>query len=115
VVAFENADLAALEKLLADDVVLEMPPFVNWFVGPRRYVRFMARAFTLRGTDWLLEPARANGQPALAAYTRAADGGYDLHSLQVLTVTDAGITRSTSFQDPQVFAAFALPPRLRGR
>jgi RNA polymerase sigma-70 factor, ECF subfamily len=33
VVAFENADLAALEKLLTDDVVLEMPPFVNWYAG----------------------------------------------------------------------------------
>lgn len=115
VAAFESADLGALEKLLADDVVLEMPPFVNWFVGPERYVRFLARAFTLRGTDWRMEPARANGQPALAAYTRAGDGGYDLHSLQVLTVTDAGITRSTSFQDPRVFAAFGLPARLTGR
>src|SRR5712692_936896 len=86
-VAFENADLAALEKLLTGDVVLEMPPFLTWYAGRRPYIRFMARLFTRRGTDWRMVPARANGQPALAAYTRARDGGYHLNTLQVFTVT----------------------------
>jgi RNA polymerase sigma-70 factor, ECF subfamily len=112
--AFENADLAALEKLLADDVVLEMPPFLNWYVGRDTYIRFIARAFTLRGTDWRMVPARANRQPALAAYTRAEDGAYALHSLQVFTVTESGISRNTSFQDQAMFACFGLPEKITG-
>ncbi|WP_426594532.1 sigma-70 family RNA polymerase sigma factor [Cellulomonas sp. McL0617] len=112
VVAFENADLSMLERLLTQDAVIEMPPFVNWYRGREHYVRFIARAFTLRGTDWRMRPVAANGQPAVAAYTRAPDGGYALHSLQVFAVTAAGISRNTTFQDQDVFDTFALPARL---
>jgi RNA polymerase sigma-70 factor (ECF subfamily) len=114
VAAFENADLAGLEKLLADDVVLEMPPFLNWYVGREAYIRFIARAFTLRGTNWRMVPVQANRQPALAAYTRAENGGYALHSLQVFTVTESGISRNTSFQDQDVFSYFGLPEKITG-
>lgn len=118
VAAFERADLAALEKLLADDVVLEMPPFLGWFRGREAYRRFIARAFTLRGTDWRLLPARANGQPALAGYCRAdepGDPGYALHSLQVLTVARFRVTRNTVFQDREAIDRFALPERITAR
>jgi len=114
VAAFENADLVGLEKLLADDVVLEMPPFLNWYVGREAYIRFIARAFTLRGTNWRMVPVHANWQPALAAYTRAESGGYVLHSLQVFTVTESGISRNTSFQDQAVFTSFGLPEEITG-
>jgi RNA polymerase sigma-70 factor (ECF subfamily) len=57
-------------------------------------------------------PAAANGQPAVAAYVRSADGGYHLHTLQVLTVTGAGVSRNVVFADPGVFATFGLAPRL---
>ena len=114
VAAFENADLVGLEKLLADDVVLEMPPFLNWYVGREAYLRFIARAFTLRGTNWRMVPVHANWQPALASYTRAENGGYVLHSLQVFTVTESGISRNTSFQDQAVFSYFGLPEEITG-
>jgi RNA polymerase sigma-70 factor, ECF subfamily len=113
-VAFENADLAALEKLLTDDAVLEMPPLRSWYAGRAAYVRFIARVFALRGTDWRMVPLGANGQPALAAYTRAPDGEYALHTLQVFTVTEAGISRNTAFQDKDLFAAFGLPGKITG-
>jgi RNA polymerase sigma-70 factor, ECF subfamily len=106
--AFEQADLAALEKLLTDDAVLEMPPFLTWYAGREPYIRFMARVFTLRGTRWRMLPARANGQPALAAYIRAEDGGYKLNTLQVFTVTTSGISRTIVFQDQALFDAFGL-------
>ncbi|WP_433246493.1 sigma-70 family RNA polymerase sigma factor [Streptosporangium sp. CA-135522] len=112
VTAFENADLATLERLLTDDAVLEMPPFLNWYVGREAYVRFIARIFTLRGTDWRMRPVRANGQPAVAAYVRGRDGTYGLHTLQVFTVTGSGVSRTTVFQDPALFTTFALPTRL---
>ena len=49
----------------------------------------------------------ANGQPAFAAYQRAV-GGYELHTLQILTVTAEGISRNSVFQDAEVFASFGL-------
>jgi RNA polymerase sigma-70 factor, ECF subfamily len=110
--AFESADLAALEKLLTEDAALEMPPFLTWYAGRESYIRFMARIFTLRGTDWRMMPTRANGQPALAAYTRAQDGEYELNTLQIFTVTDSGISRNTAFQDPHLFATFGLPEKI---
>jgi RNA polymerase sigma-70 factor (ECF subfamily) len=59
-------------------------------------------------------PVHANGQPALAAYTRAEEGGYVLHTLQVFTVTESGISRNTTFQDQDLFAYFGLPERITG-
>jgi hypothetical protein len=64
--------------------------------------------------DEKVSPARANGQPALAAYTRARDGGYNLNTLQVFTVTESGVSRNTAFQDRDLFATFGLPGKITG-
>ena len=108
--AFEHADVEGLKRLLTEDVIMEMPPMVNWFAGPRNYGLFMEWVFAKGGTDWRLQPVAANGQPGFAAYRRAGDG-YELHTLQVFTVTAEGISRNSVFQDPEVFASFGLPPR----
>jgi RNA polymerase sigma-70 factor (ECF subfamily) len=110
--AFEAADVGALVALLTDDVVLEMPPVPLWYRGRTDYGRFMERVYATRGTDWRTVPVGANGQPAVAAYIGAPDGGYRLHTLQVFTVTGDRIARTTVFQDPAVFSAFALVPAL---
>ncbi|MCU1684561.1 MAG: rpoE [Amycolatopsis sp.] len=107
--AFEAADVDALVSLLTDDAVLEMPPVPLWYLGKADYERFMARIFAIRGNDWKQVRTSANAQPAVAAYCRSDDGTYRLHTLQVLTVTPAGIAGNVVFQDPQVFAAFELP------
>jgi RNA polymerase sigma-70 factor, ECF subfamily len=112
VAAFQNADLAALQRLLTDDVVLEMPPVLDWYAGREAYAGFIARVFALRGTAWRMVPIGANGQPAVAAYVRGPDGVYALHTLQVFTVTGSAISRNTVFQDPGIFATFALPATL---
>jgi RNA polymerase sigma-70 factor, ECF subfamily len=109
VAAFENADLTALKRLLTDDVVLEMPPYLNWFVGPEDYTRFIARAFALRGTDWRCVPVGANGQPAVAAYVRPPGGVHALHTLQIFTVRPGGVAHTVVYQDPVVFGLFDLP------
>jgi RNA polymerase sigma-70 factor, ECF subfamily len=114
VAAFESADLAALRRLLTDDVVLEMPPYLNWVAGPDDYTRFIARAYALRGTDWRMVPVGANGQPGVAAYVRSADGGYWLHTLQVFTATARGIAHTVAFQDPVVFDLFGLAAQRPG-
>lgn len=109
--AFQNADVEGLKRLLTDDVIMEMPPVLNWFSGREKYGQFMRWVFENAGTDWRLVPVAANGQPGFAAYQRAGDG-YQLHTLQVFAVTAGGISRNSVFQDPEVYAAFALPPAL---
>ena len=111
--AFERADVAAIKQLLTHDVLLEMPPMVNWFIGREHYGTFMDWVFS-RCQDWRMVRTTANGQPALAAYWRVEGGGYHLHTLQVFSVTAAGISRNTVFQDAEVFAAFGLPEELAG-
>jgi len=110
--AFVRADVEAIKALLTEDVLMEMPPMVNWFTGRDGYGQFMGWVYGVGGTDWRTVPVAANGQPGFAAYRRDG-GGYALHTLQVLTVTADGVSRNSVFQDPAVFASFALPDRLR--
>jgi len=112
VTAFENADITALTRLLTKDAVLEMPPVAAWYAGREDYGRFIARVWAMRGTDWRMMRVAANGQPGVAAYMGTSSGEYQLHSLQVLTVTRAGIARNVVWAEPGVFATFGLAPRL---
>jgi RNA polymerase sigma-70 factor (ECF subfamily) len=112
--AFQHADVEGLKRLLTDDVVMEMPPMLNWFAGPGNYGLFMEWVFEQAGTDWCLKAVAANGQPGFAAYRRI-DDGYELHTLQVFTVTAEGISRNSVFQDAEIFASFGLAPRLNAQ
>jgi RNA polymerase sigma-70 factor (ECF subfamily) len=107
--AFEKADVEALKQLLTDEVVLEMPPVLNWYVGRPNYGAFIDRVFAMRGPDWRMVRTAANGQPAVGAYVKSPNGLYEAHTLQVFTVTAAGISRTTVFQDADLFPLFELP------
>jgi RNA polymerase sigma-70 factor (ECF subfamily) len=109
VVAFERADVDRLTAMLAEDVVLEMPPMWNWYVGPKAYGGFMYRVFRTRGTTWRTIPLRANGQAGFAAYALGDSGRFELHTVQVLTVEGGRVTHTTVFQAEHVFALFGLP------
>ncbi|MEU1734380.1 sigma-70 family RNA polymerase sigma factor [Streptosporangium sp. NPDC020145] len=110
--AFELADVEGLKRLLTEDVIMEMPPMLNWFSGRGNYGLFMEWVFEKAGKDWLLKGVTANGgQPGFAAYRRVGDG-YGLHTLQIFTVVGGGITRNSVFQDPAVYATFGLAARL---
>jgi RNA polymerase sigma-70 factor, ECF subfamily len=110
--AFEAADVPALVRLLADDAVMEMPPVPLWYLGSRDYGLFLRRVFSMRGPGWAMAALTANGQPALAAYAPAPDGGLQLHTLQVFTVgPGAKVKRNVVFADPAVFKAFGLTER----
>jgi RNA polymerase sigma-70 factor (ECF subfamily) len=109
VAAFEQADLAALEQIMRDDVALEMPPFATWFAGRAAVLSFL-RSRVLNRPGWFRFVATtANGQPALASYLLGDDGHYHAHALHVLHATAAGIERIVVFIDPELFATFALP------
>jgi len=112
--AFEAADVPGLVRLLADAVVLEMPPVPLWYRGSRDYGLFMRRVFDMRGPGWAARQLLANGQPALAAYAPDPDGGHRLHTLQVFTITGGRVARNVVFADSRVFGAFGLPERIAG-
>jgi RNA polymerase sigma-70 factor (ECF subfamily) len=110
--AFEAADVAGLTRLLADDVVLEMPPVALWLAGREHYREFMDRVFAMRGPGWRMVTVPANGSLALAAYAPdPATGNVRAHSLQVFDVADGLVRRCVTFADPAVFGLFALPAR----
>ncbi|MFI5957586.1 sigma-70 family RNA polymerase sigma factor [Cryptosporangium sp. NPDC051539] len=110
--AFEKADVEGLKRLLTEDVIMEMPPMVNWFVGRENYGVFMDWVFAKSGSEWRFRPVGANGQPGFAAYNRGPTGAFELHTLQVFTVTSNGISRNSVFRDAEVFASFELPATL---
>jgi RNA polymerase sigma-70 factor (ECF subfamily) len=108
---FERADVEGLKRLLTEDVLMEMPPMTNWFIGPDNYGLFMEWVFEKAGTDWCLKAVAANGQPGFAAYRRVVDR-YELHTVQIFTVTAEGISRNSVFQESEVFISFGLADRL---
>jgi RNA polymerase sigma-70 factor, ECF subfamily len=112
IAAFENADTAALERLLLKDATLEATPLRTWFTGRSVCIPFLHRHLLGSPGDWRMLPTSANGQPAAAAYTRDRHGNYQAYGICVLTVTGAGIRRISSFGDPSLLAAFGFAPHL---
>jgi RNA polymerase sigma-70 factor, ECF subfamily len=107
--AIEDADASALAQLLAEDVVLEMPPALTWFAGRQAVVGFTASQLLTGPGALRLVPVMANGQPAFAVYQRERGRAYHAHAVQVLTVTATGIARIVAFADPGLFTLFGLP------
>ncbi len=110
IAAFENADAAALERLLLADAAIEATPLRTWFAGRGTCVPFLRDHLLGAAGDWRMLPTSANGQPAAAAYTRDQHGSYQPYGICVLTVTRGGIRRVTSFGDPGLVTLFGLPP-----
>jgi RNA polymerase sigma-70 factor, ECF subfamily len=103
IAAFERGDVAGLTSLLVEDVVLEMPPMWNWYLGIEAYAAFMRRVFRVRGDVWRTVPVWANGEAGFAAHVADA-----LHSVQILTVRGGRVSRTTVYQDQSVFDLFSL-------
>jgi RNA polymerase sigma-70 factor (ECF subfamily) len=108
-VAFEKADLEALEGLLTQDIRWEMPPIPTWFSGRVDVLRLLEAKLSPGDGNRVMVPTSANGQPAFALYIRGHDGGYHAFSLQVLTLAPAGISAVLAFHQPSLFPAFGLP------
>jgi RNA polymerase sigma-70 factor (ECF subfamily) len=108
IVAFENADATALERLLLEDATLEATPLRTWFAGRKTCVPFLRNHLLGSPGDWRMLATSANGQPAAAAYTRDQHGNYQPYGICVLTVTGAGIRRISSFGDPALVTVFGF-------
>src|SRR2546423_9092863 len=105
VAAFERADVAELTALLADDVVLEMPPMWNWYRGTDDFSAFMRRVFRTRGEEWRTVPLWANGEAGFAA-----DASRALPTLSILTLGAGKGTRLTLCHGEAGVEPFALVP-----
>src|SRR5262245_37490443 len=112
IAAFENADTAALERLLTEDAILEATPMRTWFAGRKTCVAFLRNHLLGSPGDWRMLATSANGQPAAAAYTRDKDGNYQPYGLCVLTVTGTGIRRISSCGDPTLLTVIGFGPAL---
>jgi RNA polymerase sigma-70 factor, ECF subfamily len=110
--AFENADASALSRLLREDATFEMPPMLTWFAGADRISRFFGSQVLGQPGDFKLVAIAANGQPGFACYLLGRDGRHHAHALHVLTADHVAIAHIVSFNQPELFAAFALPPVL---
>ena len=110
--AFENADASALSRLLREDATFEMPPILTWFAGREQIGRFLGTRVLGQPGDFKLVPVAANSQPGFAFYLLGHDGRHHAHAVQVLTLGDAGIAHIVSFNQPELFGVFGLPPVL---
>jgi RNA polymerase sigma-70 factor, ECF subfamily len=108
IAAFENADADALKRLLLADVTLEATPMRTWFAGRAVCLPFLREHLLGSPGDWRMLATSANGQPAAAVWTRNGSGTYQPYGVCVLTVTDAGIERISSFGDPQLVGLFGF-------
>jgi RNA polymerase sigma-70 factor, ECF subfamily len=108
IAAFEQSDLALLERALRTDATLEMTSSDTWFAGKQNCLRFIRRFLGSPGVYRML-PTLANGQPAAAAYRRNDVGVHQAFALVVLTTTPTGIARITLFSDPRLFVTFGFP------
>ena len=106
IAAFENADAAALERLLTEDVTLEATPLRTWFAGRKTCIPFLRDHLLGSPGDWRMLPTSANGQPAAVAHMRDQQGNHQPYGICVLTVGDAGIRRISSFGDPRLVSVF---------
>jgi RNA polymerase sigma-70 factor, ECF subfamily len=114
VATWESGDLNGFVSLLADHVVLSMPPMPEWFAGRAAVRGFFTWAWGPTGPGpFRLLPTSANCQPAFGLYGRAPEGGgYTPQAIQVLTLDGDRIARLHGFVRPDLFALFGLPARL---
>jgi RNA polymerase sigma-70 factor (ECF subfamily) len=114
ITAWENSDTTALVGLLRSDAELIMPPGLTWFAGRNAIETFFREhVFGEMGPGWRLLPTAANRQPAFGLYWQAPDDSvHRPFAVGVLTVDNNAIAGIALFQQPELFAPFALPTAL---
>ncbi|OBI45987.1 RNA polymerase subunit sigma-70 [Mycobacterium kyorinense] len=112
IAAFEDYDVDRLVELFTAEAIWEMPPFLGWYQGPAAIATLIRHQCPAQAAgDMRLLPLVANGQPAAAMYMRDGDSHIPFQ-LQVLDVTDTGVSHVVAFLDTSLFAKFGLPASL---
>ncbi|TDD39922.1 sigma-70 family RNA polymerase sigma factor [Actinomadura sp. KC06] len=110
--AFEDADISGLIELFKKDVIWEMPPHLDWFVGAENVIRLIRTQCAPSPGDIRMVPSAANGQPAFGLYMRGDDGVHRAYQLQVVSLTGDGVSHVSAFFDTSLFAHFGLAEAL---
>jgi RNA polymerase sigma-70 factor, ECF subfamily len=113
--AWEAVDIERLTALLADEALLTMPPDVMRIVGPAEIGGFFATVPMDGRLELIrLQPTRANGQPALAAYVQESEGEpFRAYGIMVFAVDGDRIGGITGFAGyPELYPVFELPSEL---
>jgi RNA polymerase sigma-70 factor (TIGR02960 family) len=113
IATWESGDLDAFVALLAEDVVLSMPPHSEWYSGREAIRRFFSRLLSVAPRRYRLVPTSANGSPAVAFYMSTGGGPFEAAAIGVLSWRRGQVTRIVRFDLPRLFAPFGLPERLR--
>jgi RNA polymerase sigma-70 factor (ECF subfamily) len=103
----------AKTSLIREDATQSMPPFDLWLRGRNdMFTWWLGPGIGCRGSRVIPAPS-ANGSAAYGQYKPSPEGGYDAWALQVIEVSDRGISEITFFLDTEtLFPLFGLPPRL---
>jgi RNA polymerase sigma-70 factor (TIGR02960 family) len=111
--AFTSGDIDGVVALLTDDAWLAMPPAPHEYVGGEAIAGFLRSSAEWRKQRRLiLEPTRANGQPAFGCYLSGPeDLGEWPAGLLVLTMTGNRIRVITRFLDTGLHRQFGLPDK----
>ena len=113
--AWEAVDIDRLTALLADEALLTMPPDVMRIVGPAAIGGFFATVPMDGRLELIrLQPTRANGQPALAAYVQESEGEpFRAYGIMVFALDGDRIGGITGFAGyPELYPVFDLPSEL---
>jgi RNA polymerase sigma-70 factor, ECF subfamily len=113
--AWEAVDVEGMTALLAGDALMTMPPEPMHVVGPAEIGGFFATVPMDGRLELIrLRRARANGQPALAAYVQEAEGGpFRAYGMMVFALEGERIAGITGFAAyPELFPRFELPMQL---
>ena len=110
--AFEQSDMAAIGRLLADDAILEMTGTTTGLSGKETCVPFIVTQAIGQAGDWRMVPLHANGQLAVAAYHLGDGETYRPFAIVVLATTLTHLTRISLFAEPTLFSRFGLPPTI---
>ena len=111
--AWERHDVDALAAKLAEDAVLAMPPFPDWYRGRELVATFLRERPLADGSRWRLVPTHANGQPAFGHYRWDDQAqAFAARAVAVLTLDGDEIGEITAFRIPELLERFGLPDKL---
>jgi RNA polymerase sigma-70 factor (TIGR02960 family) len=111
--AYEAGSVDELVALLAEDVLLVMPPIPLVYSGRDLVAEFLAAFVFAPGNSFQVVPVRANGQPALAMYLRGPSTAESrANGVMVFTLAGSQISAMTRF-DASIIGHFGLPATLR--
>jgi RNA polymerase sigma-70 factor (ECF subfamily) len=114
--AFESGDVDAIVALLTNDSWLRMPPLPMEYQGREAVRHFLATIAFRDGSNYVLIPTRANGQPAFGCYVRDLRTPIlHAHGVAVLSLAGDRIAAIDRFLDNSLLVKFGLPRTLRGR